>query len=113
MGSKYPSADVFFGGIIVSDDFQFVSPNYDKETRETVSHFYKLRDELSDETTLLPTDYDLAFYSSRAKTQANMDSAKEYAQLILKEGDLETNWKNWVDEKMQLVQPFLDELNQQ
>lgn len=113
LGSKYPSADVFFGGIILGDDFQFVSPNYDKETRETVSHFYKLRDELSDETTLLPRDYDLEFYSSRAKTQANMDLSEEYAQLILKEGDLETNWKNWVDEKMQLVQPLLDELNQQ
>lgn len=113
LGSKYPSADVFFGGIICADDFQFVTPNYTKETRDIISHFYELRDELSDETTLLPRDYDLEFYSSRAKTQANMDLAGEYAQLILKEGDLETNWKNWVDEKMQLVQPFLDELNQQ
>ena len=42
-----------------------------------------------------------------------MDLSEEYAQLILKDGDLETNWKNWVDEKMQLVQPLLDELNQQ
>lgn len=113
LGSKYPSADVFFGGIIVADDFQFVTPNYTKETRDIISHFYELRDELSDETTLLPRDYDYEFYSSRAKTQANMDVAEEYAQLILKEGDLETNWKNWVDEKMQLAQPFLDELNQQ
>lgn len=113
LGSKYPSADVFFGGIIVSDDFQFVNPNYTKETRDIISHFYELRDELSDETTLLPREYDYEFYSSRAKTQANVDLSEEYAQLILKEGDLETNWKNWVDEKMQLVQPFLDELNQQ
>lgn len=113
LGSKYPSADVFFGGIILGDDFQFVNPNYTKETRDIISHFYELRDELSDETTLLPREYDYEFYSSRAKTQANMDLAGEYAQLILKEGDLETNWKNWVDEKMQLVQPFLDELNQQ
>lgn len=113
LGSKYPSADVFFGGIILGDDFQFVTPNYTKETRDIISHFYDLRDELSDETTLLPRDYDLEFYSSRAKTQANMDLSEEYAQLILKEGDLETNWRNWVDEKMQLVQPLLDELNQQ
>lgn len=46
-------------------------------------------------------------------TKRALPATKEYAQLILKEGDLETNWKNWVDEKMQLVQPFLDELNQQ
>lgn len=113
LGSKYPSADVFFGGVILGDDFQFVSPNYTKETRDIISHFYELRDELSDETTLLPREYDYEFYSSRAKTQANMDLSEEYAQLILKDGDLETNWKNWVDEKMQLVQPLLDELNQQ
>lgn len=113
LGSKYPSADVFFGGIILGDDFQFVTPNYTKETRDIISHFYELRDELSDETTLLPREYDYEFYSSRAKTQANMDLSEEYAQLILKEGDLETNWRNWVDEKMQLVQPLLDELNQQ
>lgn len=113
LGSKYPSADVFFGGIILGDDFQFVTPNYTKETRDIISHFYELRDELSDETTLLPREYDYEFYSSRAKTQANMDLSEEYAQLILKDGDLETNWRNWVDEKMQLVQPLLDELNQQ
>lgn len=113
LGSKYPSANVFFGGIILGDDFQFVTPNYTKETRDIISHFYELRDELSDETTLLPREYDYEFYSSRAKTQANMDLSEEYAQLILKDGDLETNWKNWVDEKMQLVQPLLDELNQQ
>ena len=47
------------------------------------------------------------------RLQANMDLSEEYAQLILKEGDLETNWRNWVDEKMQLVQPLLDELNEQ
>ena len=113
LGSKYPSADVFFGGIILGDDFQFVTPNYTKETRDIISHFYELRDEISDETSLLPREYDYEFYSSRAKTQANMDLSEEYAQLILKDGDLETNWRNWVDEKMQLVQPLLDELNQQ
>lgn len=113
LGSKYPSADVFFGGIILGDDFQFVTPNYTKETRDTISYFYELRDKISDESTLLPREYDYEFYSSRAKTQANMSLDEEYAQLILKDGDLETNWQNWVKEKMQLVQPVLDELNQQ
>ena len=113
LGSKYPTADVFFGGVILGDDFQFVTPNYTKETRDTISHFYQLRDELCDETTLLPREYDYEFYSSRTKTQANMDLSEEYAQLILKDGDLETNWRNWVNEKMQLVQPLLDELNEQ
>ena len=112
LGSKYPSADVFFGGVILGDDFQFVTPNYTKETRDTIKHFYELRGEISDENTLLPREYDYEFYSSRAKTQANMSLDEEYAQLILKDGDLEANWNSWVQEKMQLVQPVLDELNQ-
>lgn len=112
LGSKYPSADVQFGGVILGDDFQFVTPNYTKETRDTIKHFYQLRDEISDNTTLLPREYDYEFFSSRSKTQANMSLDEEYAQLILKDGDLEANWNSWVKEKMQLVQPVLDELNQ-
>ena len=56
-------------------------------------------------------DWDLEFYSSKAKDQAQLDYAAEYANLIVQEGDLETNWRNWVDEKMVLIQPYLDELN--
>lgn len=111
LGSKYPSADTQFGGVIMGDDFQFVTPNYTKETRDIIKKFYQLRDEISDDSTLLPREYDYEFFSSRTKTQANMNLDEEYAQLILKEGDLEANWNAWVKEKMQLVQPLLDELN--
>ena len=111
LGSKYPSADTQFGGVILGDDFQFVTPNYTKETRDTIKKFYQLRDEISDDSSLLPREYDYEFFSSRTKTQANMSLDEEYAQLILKEGDLEANWNAWVKEKMQLVQPLLDELN--
>ena len=40
-----------------------------------------------------------------------MDLADEYAKLILKDGDLEQNWRAWVAEKMVVVQPVLDQLN--
>ena len=56
-------------------------------------------------------DWDMEFYTSKAKDQAQLDYASEYANLIVQEGDLETNWKNWVAEKMKLIQPYLDELN--
>lgn len=32
-------------------------------------------------------------------------------QLILKDGELEDNWNTWVEEKMAVVQPVLDQLN--
>lgn len=33
------------------------------------------------------------------------------AKLILKDGELEDNWNTWVEEKMAVVQPVLDQLN--
>ena len=41
----------------------------------------------------------------------NFNYANEYAQLVVKDGDLEQNWKEWVESKMPLIQPVLDELN--
>lgn len=112
LGGKYPSKESFFGGVVLTDDFSLVSPNYSTEIQDTVRYFYRLRDELSDETTLLPREYDYEFLSTREKSQAKMELSDEYAKLILKEGDLETNWRNWVEEKMAVVQPVLDQLNQ-
>lgn len=40
-----------------------------------------------------------------------MDLGDEYAKLILKDGELEDNWNTWVEEKMAVVQPVLDQLN--
>lgn len=111
MAGKYPSKDSYFGSVVLTDDFALVSPNYSTDIQDTVRRFYKLRDELSDETTLLPREYDYETLSSREKSQATMDLADEYAKLILKDGDLEENWKAWVAEKMAVVQPVLDQLN--
>lgn len=60
---------------------------------------------------LAPYDWDVNLYDSKAKSQASFDYQNEYANLILKNGDLEANWKEWVNSKMSLVQPYLDELN--
>ena len=111
LGGKYPSKESSFGGLILTDDFSLVSPNYNHEIQNTVRGFYKLREELSDTTTLLPREYEYEFLSSREKSQATMDLGDEYAKLILKDGELEDNWNTWVEEKMAVVQPVLDQLN--
>ncbi|MNP49047.1 hypothetical protein D3C76_1432100 [compost metagenome] len=56
-------------------------------------------------------DWDFQLYDSKTKSQAAFEYEKEYTNLILQDGDLETNWKKWVDSKKSLVQPLLDELN--
>ncbi|MDR1598307.1 MAG: ABC transporter substrate-binding protein [Oscillospiraceae bacterium] len=113
LGEKYPSATAFFGGMLcLGDDFAFVSPGAAPEYRQAVSKFYALRDQLGkDPSTFLDIDWDIQYYSSPAMSQATMILADEYAKLILMDGDLEANWKNWVNEKMAVVQPVLDELN--
>lgn len=70
VGGKYPSKESSFGGLILPDDFSLVSPNYNHEIQNTVRNFYKLREELSDKTTLLPREYEYEFLSSREKSQA-------------------------------------------
>lgn len=112
MAGKYPSKDSYFGSVVLTDDFALVSPNYSTQIQDTVRYFYKLRDEISDETTLLPREYDYETLSTREKSQAYMELGNEYAKLILKEGNLEENWKAWVAEKMAVVQPVLDQLNE-
>jgi putative aldouronate transport system substrate-binding protein len=114
LSKKYPSANGVFGAsLCLGDNFAFESPASKKEYRDAVAHFYQLRDQLGqDNSTFVDIDYDVYFYSSPARNQATMVLADEYAQLILMPGDLETNWRNWVNDKMLIIQPVLDELNE-
>ena len=65
----------------------------------------------TEETFPSEIDWTTVLYSSQALNQASMNYADEYAALIVKEGDIEENWRNWVEDKMPLIQPVLDELN--
>ncbi|MEG1427195.1 MAG: hypothetical protein RSC76_05855, partial [Oscillospiraceae bacterium] len=56
-------------------------------------------------------DWTTVLYDSQAFNLASMTYADEYAALIVKEGNIEENWKAWVAEKMPIIQPVLDELN--
>ena len=110
--SKYDSImPLYMNMLILSDDFDMINPSYPESYRERTKRQYELRSEHSDETTLVPTDWDSYFHDSPSRRKVAFDYAAEYAQLILKDGDIEKNWGEWVEEKMQLVQPVLDELN--
>ncbi|ANW98250.1 ABC transporter substrate-binding protein [Thermoclostridium stercorarium subsp. thermolacticum DSM 2910] len=110
--SKYPSImPLYINMLILSDDFDMINPSYPESYRNRTKRQYELRSKLSDSTTLVHTDWTSYFHDSPAKRKVAFDYATEYAQLILKEGSIEENWKAWVKEKMQVVQPVLDELN--
>lgn len=112
LDEKYPSVTPLYTNMfILSDDFDLVSPLMPQAYRETTARQYELRSTQSDETTLVPTDWTTYFQDSPSRRKVAFDYPTEYAQLILQEGDLEANWQAWVDEKMSLVQPVLDELD--
>lgn len=95
---------------ILEDDFAVVNPSIKEAYRTRMNSLAQLKLDLA-EGEYSDIDWDMEFYTSKAKDQAQLDYASEYANLIVQEGDLETNWKNWVAEKMKLIQPYLDELN--
>lgn len=95
---------------ILEDDFAVINPSIKTEYRTRMNDLAQLKLDCA-EGEYSDIDWDMEFYTSKAKDQAQLDYAAEYANLILQEGDLTANWNAWVEEKMVLIQPYLDELN--
>ena len=105
--SLYPITGNMF---ILSDDYSFINPGFTETARTKVTDLYKLRGSIS---TVKDSeiDWDLLSYSSQAMNLASMTYADEYANIITKSGDFDTNYDQWVSDKMSMIQPVLDELN--
>jgi len=110
VGDKYPGR--FEGLYLLGDDFSMINPAIKQEYRDTAVKHYQNKAKFGKEGGALALyDWDVQLYDSKAKNQATFNYADEYTNLILQDGDLETNWKNWVESKQSLVQPVLEELN--
>ncbi|MDR1970435.1 MAG: extracellular solute-binding protein [Treponema sp.] len=109
---KYALLPVYVNMLILSDDFQFRDPNYKQVFRNKTREMYILRAQSSTEKSFpSEPDWNVVLHSSRALNLASMVMADEYAALVIKSGDIEAAWRTWVNEKMPLIQPVLDELN--
>ena len=64
---------------------------------------YVLREQLGDDKTMPDVDWTSYFHSSTALNLASLNYAEEYAQLVVKEGNLEANWQAWFSEKMPII----------
>jgi putative aldouronate transport system substrate-binding protein len=97
--------------IVLADDFQFENPTY-LSVSPITKRMYALRDSLSTNKTFAPdVDWVVQLHSSQALNLATLDYGDEYSALLLKAGDIEANWRAWVNEKMPIIQPVLNELN--
>jgi putative aldouronate transport system substrate-binding protein len=108
----YAIHPVYGNMVILTDDFQFRNPSFAAPFRAKTLEMHKLRESTSTEETFPPDpDWNVMLHSSRALNLATLDYPVEYSALIVKGGDVEANWRTWVNEKMVNIQPVLDELN--
>lgn len=108
----YPSIHPLYGNmVILSDDFAIINPAFPKKYRDTTLNLYQSKVSYVDETSVPPRDWDAYFQDSPSRRKLSFELGKEYAQLITMSGDLETNWKKWVEDNKPLVDPVLEELN--
>ena len=112
MKEKYPSQDPLFCNMyMMADNYSMVNPTIPQQFRDSIWNDYKTKVSLSSGDSILKNDWQEYFFDSPSKQKVNFNYANEYAQLVVKDGDLEQNWKEWVESKMPLIQPVLDELN--
>ena len=106
--SLYPITGNMF---ILSDDYSFISPVFTQQAKDKVAELYLKRAEIVSSRGE-EVDWDLNGYSSQALNLATVTYADEYANIITREGDFDTNYDQWVADRMQMIQPVLDELNE-
>ena len=108
---KYPSWGYLLGSMLLFDDFAFDNPNYDVRLRTASRQLYADRASIATSQSFTPTDWDLFTFDSSSMRSAQLDYHTELAQLVVMDGDIEDNWRRWVESKMPIIQPVLDELN--
>lgn len=108
---KYPSIGYTIGISVLFDDFAFNNPNQPLVSRELSRTIYAERCEIATPETFTKVDWDIYTYSSPAQSKVAFDYGIEYSSLVTMGGDIEANWKSWVDSKMSIVQPVIEEMD--
>ena len=111
----YPSLNPLWNNLtILPDDFGLRDPGMDADIREIVIDRFNLKQRLGgDVGTVVPIDWDMFFFTSPAFERTRFNFGEEFARLVTMDGDIEVNWRNWVNEQMPMVQMVLDEMNAQ
>lgn len=105
--TAYPSFYPFNYISILSDDFSFVSPAYDSRAQDIVSSIYAAKQQ----GTVIPYNYDYAFYTSSAKEMYSVDIDSAVSNLLLTDADIETEWTAFIEQYRPMVDPLIEELN--
>ncbi|HIU31634.1 MAG TPA: ABC transporter substrate-binding protein [Candidatus Caccousia avistercoris] len=106
--AQYPLYNALY---INSDDFNMVDPNLRQEYKDLGKNFYVLKKENSTPETFPAVDWDVFLSDSVNLSKVSINYVTDYAEIAVKDGDVEENWKAWIEEQMPMVQPALDDLN--
>jgi putative aldouronate transport system substrate-binding protein len=108
---KYPSAGYTLGAVVLFDDFAFKNPNIPRNMRDLSKNLYAERCQIATPQSFSKVDWTVYCFDSPSRRRASFDYGREFSGLVTMRGDLEENWKAWVQSRMPMIQPVLDELN--
>ena len=110
MVDKYKSFFFWAWLEILWDNYDQNNPSIPTWTTDLVSQAYQLRAESTD---IAYIDFDLkTFTGAYFDKVKSIDVSAELCEVILMDGDIETNWQNWVNSKMAIIEPTIEELNE-
>lgn len=92
---------------ILLDNFDVNNPSIPAEQRAIVNNNYRIHSE----GVITPIDYDMSTYSSPIYNHFSLDWLDSYIQLIMKDGDLETNWKEWLESNRTTIEETTADIN--
>lgn len=109
----YPSLNPLYNNLVIlPDGFGLIDPGLDPDYKERVDTLFEGKQKDGcDQGTIAPIDWDMEFFSSPSYEKTKYNYGEEFAKIIVMDGDIEENWKAWVDEKMPQVSVVLDEIN--
>ena len=112
IGDLYPGSHPLWSNhLILSDDFAIINPIFLPQFRAITNEMYATKARLSTPQTAPRTDWTEFFHDSTSRRMATLAFADMFAELIMMDGDIETNWLNWIETQRPLIDPVLDELN--
>lgn len=106
---KYKSFFYWAWLAILWDNYDQNNPSIPSWSTDLVAEAYQLKAQGTD---IARIDFALQTFSGPYYDKAkSLDLSAELCELILMDGDIESNWKKWVDSKMSIINPTLEELN--
>ena len=108
-GVEYPSSLMYCFMSIVSDDFGFGNPTYDKAIRDKALSITRWMSENAKVGS--PIEWKYNFYTSDTKAMYSVDLYSEIVNLIMNDEEILPAWESYIAQYDAMVDPLLDELN--